>query len=79
VGVATCPTRAEAASTEGADTPEPPVAIALVAGMATALVPMVFGAIHIASASTSADPPRNVGFAVAGVGPALSPIVAHAG
>ena len=57
---------------------EPPVAIAVVAGVATALVPMVLGAMHIASQSTDADGPRNVGFAVSGVGPALAPIVAHA-
>jgi hypothetical protein len=39
---------------------------------------MVIGGIHIATAPTGTDGPRDVGYAVAGVGPALSPIIAHA-
>lgn len=59
--------------------PEPPVVVALVAGVATALFPLALGAMHTAGADPNAltDGPRNVGFAVAGVGFALSPLAAH--
>jgi hypothetical protein len=74
-----CPAAALAAPPEdAAPTPEPPVVIAVVAGVATALVPLVIGGVHTATASTTDNGARNVGYAVAGVGPALSPIVAHA-
>lgn len=71
---------AVAASAEPSEGPraEPPVAVAVVSGAVTALVPMVLGVMHIAAQSPTADGPRNVGFAVSGVGPALAPIVAHA-
>jgi hypothetical protein len=55
---------------------EPPVAIAVVAGIATALVPLIIGGMYIAAHQD--DGPRDVGVAVSGVGAALSPIVAHA-
>jgi hypothetical protein len=75
--------RASAAPGDGTDalgppTREPPVEIAIVAGVVTAFVPMVIGGIHIATAPLTTDGPRDVGYVVAGVGPALSPIVAHA-
>jgi hypothetical protein len=56
---------------------EPPVEIAIVAGAVTGLVPMILGGIHTAAQSPTADGPRNVGLAVAGVGPVLAPVVAH--
>jgi hypothetical protein len=67
-------------ASEAARSAEPPVEVAVIAGAATALVPMVLGAMHIAAQPQTAatDGPRNVGFAVSGVGPALAPIVAHA-
>ncbi len=54
--------------------------LALVAGVATALFPLALGAMHTAgeNASSPTDGPRDVGFAVAGVGFALSPLVTHA-
>ena len=66
------------------DAPDPPgarradVTLALVSGVATALIPIALGGMHTASAPVGDDGARNVGFAVAGVGPALAPIVAHA-
>jgi hypothetical protein len=82
LGGALWPGRVAAAPPEGADAsgppaPEPPVALAVVAGVVTAFVPMVIGALHVANAPTTTDGPRDVGYAVAGVGPALSPIIAH--
>jgi hypothetical protein len=69
--------RSASAAGDDAEAAEPPVTIAVLAGVATAFVPMVIGGIGVASAPTTQDAPRNVGFAVAGVGPALSPIIAH--
>ena len=59
--------------------PAPPVTIAVVAGMVTALVPLVIGVSFVAAQNQVAatDGLRNVGFAVSGVGPALAPIVGH--
>ncbi len=57
---------------------EPDVTIALVSGVATAMLPIALGAIHTSSEPVKDYGARNVGFAVAGVGPALAPIVAHA-
>jgi hypothetical protein len=58
---------------------EPPVAVAVVAGLATTLLPLVIGVGFVAGQGQTAatDGQRNVGFAVSGVGPALGPIVAH--
>ncbi len=74
------PGSAAAAGPDPPDPPrgDPPVTLALVAGMATAIVPLVLGALHTASASVNTDGPRDVGYAVGGVGPVLAPIVAHA-
>jgi hypothetical protein len=72
---------AAAAETDPPEGPraEPPIMVALVAGMATAIVPLVLGGLHTAAAANAVtDGPRNVGYAVGGVGPALAPIVAHA-
>jgi hypothetical protein len=77
VSLSTWPAGATPGS-EDAPSAEPPVTIAVIAGVATAFVPMLIGGLGVASAPTTLDAPRNVGFAVAGVGPALSPIVAHA-
>ena len=54
----------------------PPIAIALTAGVATALIPLALGTSHTAAAVT--DPSRDAGYVVAGAGFALAPIVAHA-
>ena len=71
--VAAAPRGAEAAP------PDPPVVLALVAGVATAFFPLALGAMHTAGQNSNAptDGPRNVGFAVAGAGFALSPLVTH--
>jgi hypothetical protein len=53
----------------------PNLAVALAAGAATALIPLALGAAHTATAE--GDGQRSVGYAVAGAGLALSPIVAH--
>src|SRR5438105_1225769 len=53
----------------------PPVMVAFAAGIATALIPLALGATYTANAST--DGPRDVGYAVAGAGFAMAPIVAH--
>jgi hypothetical protein len=79
LAAATSTRRAAAAPPEASDpssSAEARVPLALFSGVAVALVPIALGAIHTAGAS--ADGPRNVGYAVAGVGPALSPLVAHA-
>jgi hypothetical protein len=78
--VAAAPRSAAAAGPDPPDPPhaDPPVTLALLAGMATAVVPLVLGALHTASARTDTDGPRDVGYAVGGVGPVLAPIVAHA-
>jgi hypothetical protein len=81
LGAVAAPGRAAAAPPEASEPPpraEPNVALALVAGAATALIPMALGVSHLAAQSPATDGPRNVGFAVSGVGPALAPIVAHA-
>jgi hypothetical protein len=68
------PARAEAPDEK---TPtDPPVAIAVVSGVATTLLPMVLGATYTAAHQT--DGARNVGVTVSGMGPVLAPIVAHA-
>jgi hypothetical protein len=54
----------------------PPIAIALTAGVATALIPLALGTAHTAGAIS--DGSRDVGYVVAGAGFALAPIVAHA-
>ncbi len=54
---------------------KPPVVVAFVSGVATALVPLALGALHTANATN--DGARNVGYGVAGAGIALSPIVSH--
>ncbi len=78
---AAAPRSAAAAPPEPPNPPrrEPPVVVALLAGVATALFPLALGAMHTAGESSNAptDGPRNVGFAVAGAGFALSPFVAH--
>ena len=53
----------------------PPIAVALTVGVATALIPLALGTMHTAGAIS--DGSRDVGYAVAGAGFALSPIVAH--
>jgi hypothetical protein len=53
----------------------PNLAVALAAGAATALIPLALGAAHTATAV--GDGQRSVGYAVAGAGLALSPIVSH--
>jgi hypothetical protein len=77
LGAALTPRSAAAAEADVANEAEPPVTIAVVAGFATAILPIVIGVANNATASTTTFGPRNVGYAVAGVGPALSPIVAH--
>ncbi len=67
---------ASGARAEAPAAPEPPVTLALVSGMATALVPLALGAAHTANEAT--DPGRDAGLCVAGVGFALTPFVAHA-
>lgn len=69
--IAVCETSAAAA-----EPTEPPITLAVVSGVATALIPVGLGALHTANADT--DGTRNVGFAVAGAGLALVPIVTHA-
>ena len=64
-------------STEPPHDADPPVALALITGAATAILPAALGAIHTAGVTSDADGPRNVGFAVAGAGFALAPIAAH--
>lgn len=54
---------------------KPPVVVAFVSGVATAMLPLALGALHTANATT--DGSRNVGYGVAGAGIALSPIVSH--
>jgi hypothetical protein len=73
------PGRAAAAGPDPPDPPraDPPVTLALIAGMTTALVPLVLGALHTAGSRGVNDGPRDVGYAVGGVGPVLAPIVAH--
>lgn len=73
------PRRAGAGPVEPPPSAEPPVAVAVVAGLATTLVPLVIGVGFVAGQgqTASTDGLRNVGFAVSGVGPALGPIVAH--
>jgi hypothetical protein len=58
---------------------DPPVATAVVASMATILVPLVIGVSFVTAQAQIAatDGLRNAGFAVSGVGPALAPIVGH--
>ena len=51
------------------------MAAALLCGVATALIPLGLGAAHAAKATT--DGGKNLGLEVAGVGPALAPIVSH--
>jgi hypothetical protein len=46
------------------------------AGAATAFIPLVLGGVRAATASSPGA--RDIGYTVGGVGPALSPIVAHA-
>jgi hypothetical protein len=70
---AALPARAAAAPPE---TPEPPVVLALGAGMATVMLPLVLGVTHTADATSDAS--RVTGLAVAGVGCALAPFVSHA-
>lgn len=72
---AVAPRMAAASPGEGALPGDPPVALALATGAATALIPLAIGAAHTANAVTY--PSRNVGMMVAGAGFALSPIVAH--
>ena len=55
--------------------PKPPVVIAVIAGLATALIPLGLGSMHTAGATSDAD--RDSGFMVAGAGLALAPIVSH--
>jgi hypothetical protein len=58
---------------------DPPVTTALVASMATILVPVVIGLSFVTAQAQvpATDGLRNAGFAVSGVGPALAPIVGH--
>jgi len=72
---AASPRRALAAPPEGAPAADPPVGIALAAGAATALIPLALGASF--AAGTKDYGQRNVGYAVAGAGLAISPILAH--
>lgn len=72
---AATPRRARAAPPEGASAADPPVGIALAAGAATALIPLALGASF--AAGTKDYGQRNVGYAVAGAGLAISPIMAH--
>ena len=51
------------------------IALALAAGVVTALVPVALGGTKMANGQT--DEAKNDGFVVAGVGPALAPIVSH--
>lgn len=53
----------------------PPTALALTAGVATALIPLALGTWHTAGASSDAS--RDAGYVVAGAGFALAPVVAH--
>src|SRR5690242_4296177 len=53
----------------------PPVALAILAGAATALIPLAIGS-SLAAAGTT-DGAKDVGLGIAGAGIALSPIVAH--
>jgi hypothetical protein len=53
----------------------PPVALAVLAGAATALIPLAIGSSLAAAGST--DGAKNVGLGIAGAGVALSPIVGH--
>ncbi len=55
---------------------DPPITLAIIAGVATAFFPLVLGAVYTASAGS--DGQRDVGYAVAGAGFALSPLAGHA-
>jgi hypothetical protein len=66
---------AESAPPRRARRAAPNLAVAFVAGAATALIPLALGAAHAATAV--GDGQRSVGYAVGGAGLALSPIVAH--
>lgn len=73
------PRSAAAAPSDPPDPPhrgDPPVTLAIVAGVATAFFPLVLGAMYTANAGS--DGQRNVGYAVAGAGIALSPLAGHA-
>jgi hypothetical protein len=80
LAVAAAPGSAAAETPDPSDLPraDPPVTLALVAGAATAVIPLVLGAVHTASARMGTNGDRDIGYAVGGVGPALAPIVAHA-
>jgi hypothetical protein len=54
---------------------DPPIGVALGAGIATAMIPLALGAMHTAGAVS--DESRNAGLIVAGAGIALAPIAAH--
>lgn len=55
---------------------EPNVGAALLAGMATSLIPLTFGGV-LASSGTE-NPEKNAGLLLAGAGFALAPLVSHA-
>lgn len=68
---------AAAAPREETTQADPPVAIALAAGAATAFLPLALGVMHTANAPVYAYGLRNVGYIVAGAGIAIAPIVSH--
>ena len=69
------PGRSFAAPPDAAPSAAPPIALAITAGVATALIPLALGASHTAGAVSDAS--RDAGYVVAGAGFALAPVVAH--
>jgi hypothetical protein len=79
LAAAASPRSAAAAPPDPPDPPrraDPPIGVAIVAGVATALFPVALGAMYTASAGS--DGQRNVGYVVGGAGLSLSPLAAHA-
>jgi hypothetical protein len=62
-------------TTAKARTGEPPVLVALAAGAATAMIPLILGGTRAATGDNYAA--KNAGLSVAGVGLALAPIISH--
>lgn len=75
LAVAAAARPAAASPADGPRPGDPPVAVALATGTATALIPLVLGVMHTASVSTNGS--RNVGLMVAGAGFTLSPLISH--
>jgi hypothetical protein len=66
----------EARASSQAPIAEPNEGLALMTGAAAAIIPITLGAALMSSGKTSAE--KNLGFAIAGAGFGLAPIVSHA-